>query len=208
MSSVLRVVTVLGKRLSPSGQPEPELVDRCATAARVARAGQADSEAALVIPTGGDPARAGVTEAAVMARLLAEAGVAAARIVPEPRARTTAENAINVLQLVAARLEAAEAGSEVRLVVVTSAYHLPLALWMFRQAASVLQLRVSVRGEAALGAGAGAEASVRQVLGMVEAAPSMMRLGLVRAGLLAPDQEPQLEDTAEVAAETRKLLGK
>ena len=67
---------------------------------------QVDSEAALVIPTGGDPARAGVTEAAVMARLLAEAGVAAARIVQEPRARTTAENAIYVLQLVAARLEA------------------------------------------------------------------------------------------------------
>ena len=105
---------------------------------------QVDSEAALVIPTGGDPARAGVTEAAVMARLLAEAGVAAARIVQEPRARTTAENAIYVLQLVAARLEAAEAGSEVRVVVVTSAYHLPLALWMFRQAASVLPLRVSV----------------------------------------------------------------
>ena len=114
---------------------------------------QVDSEAALVIPTGGDPARAGVTEAAVMARLLAEAGVAAARIVQEPRARTTAENAIYVLQLVAARLEAAEAGSEVRVVVVTSAYHLPLALWMFRQAASVLPLRVSVRGEAALVAG-------------------------------------------------------
>ena len=169
---------------------------------------QADSEAALVIPTGGDPARAGVTEAAVMARLLAEAGVAAARIVQEPRARTTAENAINVLQLVAARLEAAEAGSEVRVVVVTSAYHLPLALWMFRQAASVLPLRVSVRGEAALGAGAAAEASVRQVLGLVEAAPSIMRLGLVRAGLLTPDQELQMEDTAEVAAETRKLLEK
>ena len=41
MSSVLRVVTVLGKRLSPRGQPEAELVDRCAAAARVARAGQA-----------------------------------------------------------------------------------------------------------------------------------------------------------------------
>ena len=40
MSSVLRVVTVLGKRLSPSGQPEAELVDRCATAARGARAGR------------------------------------------------------------------------------------------------------------------------------------------------------------------------
>ena len=86
MSPVLRVVTVLGKRLSPRGQPEAELVDRCAAAARVARAGQVDSEAALVIPTGGDPARAGVTEAAVMARLLAEAGVAAARIVQETRA--------------------------------------------------------------------------------------------------------------------------
>ena len=45
MSSVLRVVTVLGKRLSPRGQPEAELVDRCAAAARVARAGQEDSSA-------------------------------------------------------------------------------------------------------------------------------------------------------------------
>ena len=60
----------------------------------------------------------------------------------------------------------------------------------------------------ALGAGAAAEASVRQVLGLVEAAPSIMRLGLVRAGLLTPDQELQMEDTAEVAAETRKLLEK
>ena len=49
---------------------------------------------------------------------------------------------------------------------------------------------------------------MRAVLGLVEAAPSIMRLGLVRAGLLAPDQELQLEDTAEVAAETRKLLEK
>ena len=55
-------MTVMGKVLEPGGVASEELVDRCRTAARV----MGELEGALVIPTGGDPAMVGISEAEVM----------------------------------------------------------------------------------------------------------------------------------------------
>ena len=57
--AVQNIVTVMGKKLGPGGVTSDELVDRCRTAARVMR----EVGGSLVIPTGGDSAMTGVTEA-------------------------------------------------------------------------------------------------------------------------------------------------
>ena len=51
----------------------------------------------MVIPSGGDPAMTGVTEAEVMRRLLVQMGIHADKIEMETRSETTIQNAVNVL---------------------------------------------------------------------------------------------------------------
>ena len=74
-----RIVTVMGKVLEPGGVASEELVDRCRTAARV----MGELEGALVIPTGGDPAMVGISEAEVMRGLMMEMGIQPEKIVTE-----------------------------------------------------------------------------------------------------------------------------
>ena len=66
-----RIVTVMGKGLEPGGVASEELVDRCRTAVRV----MGEVEGGLVIPTGGDPAGTGISEAEVMRGLMMEMGI-------------------------------------------------------------------------------------------------------------------------------------
>ena len=88
------VVAVLGLVLGPGGVPSPALRARCERAAQVAK-----ERDATVIPTGGDAAGAGVTEARAMADVLGgEMGVREERLLLEEEARNTVENAINVLR--------------------------------------------------------------------------------------------------------------
>ena len=89
METELRIVTVMGKALESGGLASEELMDRCRTAARVMR----EVEGALVIPTGGDPAGAGISEAEVMRGLMIEMGILGERIVVETEAQTTVQNA-------------------------------------------------------------------------------------------------------------------
>ena len=88
------VVAVLGLVLGPGGVPSPALRARCERAAQVA-----SERDATVIPTGGDAARVGVTEARVMADILVgDMGVREERLLLEEEARSTVENAINILR--------------------------------------------------------------------------------------------------------------
>ena len=103
-TSELTIITVMGYILSPLGAPEDELVDRCTVAVQEMKKSQ--SRRMLLIPTGGDPARAGVTEAEVMARLMVQEGASAQDIIREDKAKNTQENASFVMKIISDFLKA------------------------------------------------------------------------------------------------------
>ena len=109
-------------------------------------------EGALVIPTGGDPAMVGISEAEVMRGLMMEMGIQPDKIAAETEAQTTVQNAIFVLKMIKEKLEAEQ--TKTRLKIVTSAYHLPYTAWLFRQVAAALKMDIQLESEAATGAGA------------------------------------------------------
>ena len=94
-ASEFSVVVVLGKGLGPGGVPSDLLRERCILAAKAAK----EIPAAVVIPTGGDPAGVGVTEATVMETILREHGVDTDRIQLEENAFNTTSNAFFVFRL-------------------------------------------------------------------------------------------------------------
>jgi len=117
--------------LGPGGAPGPALLRRAAHAARLWHSGAAR----VVVATGG-PAGAHPTEARAMRVALEAAGVPAAAVIEEDRARNTLENALFTIEILRARnLSPA--------IVVTDGYHLPRALMLFRL------LGQRARGEAA-----------------------------------------------------------
>ena len=113
-----------------------------------------------MIPSGGDPAMTGVTEAEVMRGLLMQMGIHADKIVMETRSETTIQNAVNVLTLINSD-EGNPGVNKTRLTVVTSAYHLPFSMWCFRQVASALEMDIELSQAAANGPGAFDEFNVR-----------------------------------------------
>ena len=179
------VVTVLGLALQPGGLPSRQLNDRCTYAAKVAK-----EQDATIIPTGADPARVGVTEAKVMAGLLKEEGVEADKIFLEEEALNTTGNAFHVLRMV--EEERVKRGEEVvRLVVVTSRYHMPRAAWLFRVIADVLQAKVELgQAPVPLGEGRDAEAEdVRRELSILSKKPKSVRSKLNKWGVECKEME-------------------
>ncbi|HRC72165.1 MAG TPA: YdcF family protein [Candidatus Competibacter sp.] len=125
---VADAIVVLGGGMEAAKPPErlyPDLnaaADRIWHTARLFRAGKAP----LILVSGGNLPWSGVdrTEAEVMAELLQELGVPKAAIALETRSRTTQENrdnALPVLRGLGAR----------RILLVTSALHMPRALALF-----------------------------------------------------------------------------
>ena len=173
------MVTVLGLALQPGGLPSPQLRDRCTYAAKVAK-----EEDAIIIPTGADPVKVGVTEAKVMAGLLKEAGVDASKISLEEEALNTTGNAFYVLSMV--EEERVKRGEEVvRLVVVTSRYHMPRAAWLFRVMAGVLKAKVEL-GQAPVPVGEGGDVEgeeVRRELSILSKKPKSVRSKLNKWGV-------------------------
>ncbi len=115
-------VIIFGAAVRPDGRPSAAL------AARVAAAiawGEAQAEPPLYLPTGG-VGRHGPAESEVMARLLREAGVQAARIEQEPTATDTLSSAIACARL----LRALGHRGPVR--AATHRYHLPRCLALLR----------------------------------------------------------------------------
>ena len=127
---VAEAAVVLGGAIDagPPGWPYPDLgpaADRVWQAARIFHAGKAKR----LILSGGRLAWQGerLPEAQAMGRLLADLGVPAAALVLEERSRSTRENALYSAELIRAL------GIE-RVLLVTSALHMPRALASFRAA--------------------------------------------------------------------------
>lgn len=117
-------LVVLGAGFRSDGRTSPALRRRANHGARLYHAGRAPA----VLVTGGvNPPHAPCAEADAMAAILQELGVPEDRILSEPRARNTAENARFAAILLA------DAGV-CRVGVVTDPAHMPRALLAFRRA--------------------------------------------------------------------------
>lgn len=122
-------IVVLGggvEAAAPPGRLDPNLgaaADRIWHAARLYRAGKAPR----VLASGGNLPWSGIErpEASVMAELLQELGVPAAAILREPNSRTTRENRDRSWPIL-------RANGIHRILLVTSALHMPRALALFR----------------------------------------------------------------------------
>lgn len=88
-------IVVLGAPLAPGGGLSEVVAERVAGGVALWRRGAAP----IIVCTGGVTAGADRAEAEVMAEAVGAAGVPAAAIVVEPRARTTAANAAEVARL-------------------------------------------------------------------------------------------------------------
>lgn len=115
------VIVALGARVLPDGRPGGALSRRIAHAASLYCDGRADW---LVVCGGiGEHPPA---EAEVMRAYARELGVPEARILLEDRSADTFENAVNAAQILRAR-------GWRRVLVVSDAFHLPRALFLFRR---------------------------------------------------------------------------
>ncbi len=127
------VIVVLGAGLTPSGEPTQTLRRRVRRGVELLE----ESGAAALVLTGGPPGSR-VTEAEAMRRLALEAGVAPERILIEPTARNTLENAERTALIMAEH-------GWISAAVVSDRMHLPRALLSFR-AAGVRATAKSVKG--------------------------------------------------------------
>jgi len=215
-------VVVLGQSLNADGRAPLALARRVARGAEeYARATVAGgSGGCVVVLTGGDARGAGVTEASVMAKLLADAGnVAAADVVLEERALSTVQNALNVAALLRTRSDAAPVD---RCLLVTSGFHMPRAESIFEAALAsggcgAIQLERAPaeeeEGGAAGGAadveagGAGGEAEINafplasRLQHEIDIVEKKHQRAMAAGGLVLSD-----ESNAAVLAELRQLL--
>lgn len=155
-------IVILGAKLTPQGRATPALRRRLTRGLTLAQ----EMPDAPVIVTGGANG-APHSEAAEMARVLTACALDPARLVKEPKARNTFENALFSLPLVA------EAGAG-RLILVTDALHMPRAWLCFAVLAGPgLRLRSAAaprpRGWAAVRAG------LREVAALALYAPRLLR---------------------------------
>lgn len=119
---------------APPGRPDPDLnaaADRAWFAARLWHAGRAP----VVLCSGGRAPLSGAASAECpdVARLLVDLGVPETAIELEPDSRTTLENASATAALIERLLASGRIGGR-RLLLVTSARHMPRALAAFRRA--------------------------------------------------------------------------
>ncbi|MFT8718388.1 YdcF family protein [Acetobacter sp.] len=114
-------VIVFGAALYPDGSPSPALIARIHAAFRF---GQQHDDVMYVV-TGGVP-QAGKTEAAVMAQMLREQGVAEEAILPEAESGDTCDSVIACTRLLRAR------GYVGPVVAVTSDFHCMRCVAMLR----------------------------------------------------------------------------
>merc|ERR1711915_606915 len=93
----------------------------------------------VIIVTGGDPARVGITEVKVMEMILVSQGVDKEKIILEEQAFDTASNAYTLS--IGSRI-LSESTHRVKLV--TSGFHMQRSAWLFRQIANAMGLRISL----------------------------------------------------------------
>ena len=76
-----------------------------------------------------------------------EMGVEEEKFMLEGKAMSTIENAIFVMEMIGTEIEAGK--GKVKLIIVTSAYHLPFSAWCFRQVAAAKKLDLEMETVAA-----------------------------------------------------------
>jgi len=118
------VAVVLGGGVSENGQPSASTVARARTAAHLAQ--KRPSLAIIASGSHGEGPAPAKTEAAIMADLIAAAGVPRDRLFLEERSRDTIGNAVEVTARYLGRIEARP------IYLVTSPFHLERALVTFR----------------------------------------------------------------------------
>ena len=74
-------------------------------------------------------------------------GVEEEKFMLETKAMSTIENAIFVMEMIGTEIEAGK--GKVKLIIVTSAYHLPFSAWCFRQVAAAKKLDLEMETVAA-----------------------------------------------------------
>ena len=79
--------------------------------------------------------------------LMIEMGVEEEKFMLETKAMSTIENAIFVMEMIGTEIEAGK--GKVKLIIVTSAYHLPFSAWCFRQVAAAKKLALEMETVAA-----------------------------------------------------------
>jgi vancomycin permeability regulator SanA len=114
------VLVVFGATVRPDGGPSAALLRRVVTAARYGRP-------AVFLVTGAGP-HPTVNEAALMARLLREQGIAAGDIIEENAAQSTRQSVL-LCRPILRRLPAGG-----RIVVCSDGFHVPRCRWLFRLA--------------------------------------------------------------------------
>lgn len=116
------VIIVLGAGLRPDGRPGPALIRRSAQAINVWENGLAEA----IICAGGVPYRANRSEAAGCRDLLLAAGIPDEHIFLEENSHSTEENALYSAEIM-------QANGWHSAIVVSDAYHLLRANWLFNQ---------------------------------------------------------------------------
>lgn len=122
MSGTYDAILLLGYALDGQDRPTPELRLRVQAAAQA----YAQGRARVIVASGGAAPGHAVSEAAVMARLLAEAGVPESAVVLEDASQDTMQN----MRFTAEKLGGARGR---RVLVVTSDYHLRRAVMTARR---------------------------------------------------------------------------
>ncbi|MED9820543.1 MAG: YdcF family protein [Christensenellales bacterium] len=123
MSRPFDAIVLLGYELEADGQPAKELLARV----QAAKAAYAQGLSARIVASGGVTQGRSVAESSVMARLLVQAGVPRQAIVEESQSQTTMEN----MRFSREKLGGA---AGLRVLIVTSDYHLRRAVWTARRA--------------------------------------------------------------------------
>ncbi|GBQ81369.1 hypothetical protein AA13595_0615 [Gluconacetobacter johannae DSM 13595] len=123
LPSEIRPIVIFGARVRPDGTPTATLCRRVEAALAYARSWPS----AVFVPTGGSP-DGRPAEAAIMARLLREAGIPDTAILVEDTALDTLESVLACSVLLRER------GHRGCVAVASSAYHLPRCLILMRLA--------------------------------------------------------------------------
>ncbi len=126
MQSVLirLFIIVLGQSLEENGQPSQTLLNRVNGTVSYYNNNTNLSTSVTIIPTGGDPAKVGITEAQVMKNLLVNQGVPTEDILLEVMAQNTMENAYYCVDLL-------EDNNASVVALLTSDFHMPRASYIF-----------------------------------------------------------------------------
>mmetsp|Transcript_10036 Transcript_10036/g.12524 ORF Transcript_10036/g.12524 Transcript_10036/m.12524 type:complete len:198 (+) Transcript_10036:127-720(+) len=115
----LTTIVVLGLALNPDGSAPPDLLERVEKAAELS----IELGGLSMIVCGGDPKNIGIKEAEVMKKELVARGVQDGMIAVESKSLITVHNAYEAIQFLASECK--------RILLVTSDFHMPRALYVF-----------------------------------------------------------------------------